>query len=301
MPKRQQREEEIDYEPTLRMPKADVILKVCDKIKAIADLMQKTRKSMEFSMWCRETETLLIHAFGPKSRQVHDFKAISYYPPIISFGPYDDNRDTDYQTFYLSGLQTARECLLAIVTEVKDFYPDEPEPAPVDVNAKTVERRGGSNAGSNSRKVFVVHGHDEGMKSSVARFLEKLDLQPIILHEQPNGGKTIIEKFEANADVAFAVVLISPDDEGNEKGKKDKLQNRARQNVILELGYFIGRLSRAHVCALQSGEIETPTDVLGVLYVPYDLNGGWKIQLVKEIRAAGISLEDAKCTMALMA
>lgn len=300
MPKRQQREEEIDYEPTLRMPKADVILKVCGKIKAIADLMQKTRKSMEFSMWLRETETLLIHAFGPKSRQVHDFKAISYYPPIISFGPYDDNRDTDYQTFYLSGLQTARECLLAIVTEVKDFYPDEPEPAPVDVNTKTFEQRGGSNVGSNSRKVFVVHGHDEGMKSSVARFLEKLDLQPIILHEQPNGGKTIIEKFEANADVAFAVVLISPDDEGNEKGKKDKLQSRARQNVILELGYFIGRLGRAHVCALQSGDIETPTDVLGVLYVPYDLNGGWKIQLVKEIRAAGISLEDAKCTMALM-
>lgn len=300
MAKRVQREEEIDYEPTLRMPRKDVILKVIDKIKAIADLMQKTRKSMEFSMWLRETETLLIHAFGPKSRQVHDFKAISYYPPIISFGPYDDNRDTDYQTFYLSGLQTARECLLAIVTEVKDFYPDEPEQAPVDVNAKTFEQRGGSNAGSNSRKVFVVHGHDEGMKSSVARFLEKLDLHPIILHEQPNGGKTIIEKFEANADVAFAVVLISPDDEGNEKGKRDKLQSRARQNVILELGYFIGRLGRAHVCALQSGDIETPTDVLGVLYVPYDLNGGWKIQLVKEIRAAGISLEDAKCTMALM-
>ena len=300
MAKRVQREEEIDYEPTLRMPRKDVILKVIDKIKAIADLMQKTRKSMEFSMWLRETETLLIHAFGPKSRQVHDFKAISYYPPIISFGPYDDNRDTDYQTFYLSGLQTARECLLAIVTEVKDFYPDEPEQAPVDVNAKTFEQRGGSNAGSNSRKVFVVHGHDEGMKSSVARFLEKLDLHPIILHEQPNGGKTIIEKFEANADVAFAVVLISPDDEGNEKGKRDKLQSRARQNVILELGYFIGRLGRAHVCALQSGDIETPTDVLGVLYVPYDLNGGWKIQLVKEIRAAGILLEDAKCTMALM-
>jgi len=300
MPKRQQREEEIDYEPTLRMPKADVILKVCDKIKAIADLMQKTRESMEFSMWCRETETLLIHAFGPKSRQVHDFKAISYYPSIIAFGPYDDNIDTDYQAFYLSGLQTARECLLAIVTEVKDFYPDEPGQTSVSGNAKTTEPSGVRNAGCNSRKVFVVHGHDEGMKSSVARFLEKLDLHPIILHEQPNGGKTIIEKFEANADVAFAVVLISPDDEGNEKGKKDKLQSRARQNVILELGYFIGRLGRAHVCALQSGDIETPTDVLGVLYVPYDLNGGWKIQLVKEIRAAGISLEDAKCTMALM-
>ena len=306
MPKRQQREEEIDYEPTLRMPKADVILKVCDKIKAIADLMQKTRKSMEFSMWLRETETLLIHAFGPKSRQVHDFKAISYYPPIISFGPYDDNRDTDYQTFYLSGLQTARECLLAIMTEVKDFYPDEPEPAPVDVNAKTFEQRGGSNAGSNSRKVFVVHGHDEGMKSSVARFLEKLDLQPIILHEQPNGGKTIIEKFEANADVAFAVVLVSPDDEGREKVKKKDdeelslLKNRARQNVILELGYFIGRLGRARVCALQSDEIDTPTDILGVVYIPYDSNDGWKIQLCKELRNAGLPIDEAKFASALI-
>lgn len=293
MGKRVQVKDEIDCEPRLRMPKGDVILRVCDKVKAIDGLTQKTRGSMEFGVWRRETENLLIHAFGSESRQVYEFANIRYSPVVYT------KEDVTHRA-YLRGLQTARECLLAIVTEVKDFYPDEPEPAPVDVNAKTFEQRGGSNVGSNSRKVFVVHGHDEGMKSSVARFLEKLDLQPIILHEQPNGGKTIIEKFEANADVAFAVVLISPDDEGNEKGKKDKLQSRARQNVILELGYFIGRLGRAHVCALQSGDIETPTDVLGVLYVPYDLNGGWKIQLVKEIRAAGISLEDAKCTMALM-
>ena len=293
MEKRVQVKDEIDCEPRLRMPKGDVILRVCDKVKTIDGLTQKTRGSMEFGVWRRETENLLIHAFGSESRQVYEFANIRYSPVVYT------KEDVTHRT-YLRGLQTARECLLAIVTEVRDFYPDEPEPAPVDVNAKTFEQRGGSNVGSNSRKVFVVHGHDEGMKSSVARFLEKLDLQPIILHEQPNGGKTIIEKFEANADVAFAVVLISPDDEGNEKGKKDKLQSRARQNVILELGYFIGRLGRAHVCALQSGDIETPTDVLGVLYVPYDLNGGWKIQLVKEIRAAGISLEDAKCTMALM-
>ena len=83
MAKHVQTEDEIDYEPALRMPRQDVILKVCDKIKAIADLMHKTRKSMEFSMWLRETETLLLHAFGPKSRQLHDFKAISYY--LLSF------------------------------------------------------------------------------------------------------------------------------------------------------------------------------------------------------------------------
>ena len=293
MAKRVQIKDEIDCEPRLRMPKGDVILRVCDKVKAIDGLTQKTRGSMEFGVWRRETENLLIHAFGSESRQVYEFANIRYSPVVYT------KEDVTHRA-YLRGLQTARECLLAIVTEVKDFYPDEPGQTSVSGNAKTTELSGVRNAGCNSRKVFVVHGHDEGMKSSVARFLEKLDLHPIILHEQPNEGKTIIEKFEANADVAFAVVLISPDDEGNEKGKKDKLQSRARQNVILELGYFIGRLGRAHVCALQSGDIETPTDVLGVLYVPYDLNGGWKIQLVKEIRAAGISLEDAKCTMALM-
>ena len=140
-------------------------------------------------------------------------------------------------------------------------YPDEPEPAPVDVNAKTVERRGGSNAGSNSRNVFVVHGHDEGMKSSVARFLEKLDLQPIILHEQPNGGKTIIEKFEANADVAFAVVLISPDDEGNEMlrkffGSEDHYTYEYSMEEAIQKGVLCKYMYYPHLVRLTSEEMD---------------------------------------------
>jgi CAP12/Pycsar effector protein, TIR domain len=63
-----------------------------------------------------------------------------------------------------------------------------------------------------SRKVFIVHGHDGEAKLSVARFIEKLDLKPVILHERPDGGKTIIEKFERYSDVGFAVVLFTPDD-----------------------------------------------------------------------------------------
>ncbi len=143
---------------------------------------------------------------------------------------------------------------------------------------------------SDSRKIFLVHGHDEAVKHSVARFLEKLGFQPIILHEQPNRGQTLIEKFEANSDVGFAVVLLTPDDVGRVVSDK-KLNPRARQNVILELGYFLAKLGRPRVCALYKNMVELPSDVDGVIYIAYDDSGGWRVKLANEIRAAGISVD----------
>jgi hypothetical protein len=99
-----------------------------------------------------------------------------------------------------------------------------------------------------NRKVFIVHGHDGGTKESVARFIQTIGLQPIILHEQPNSGRTIIEKFEVAADVGFAVVLLTADDVGASAKKPNESRPRARQNVIMELGYFMGKLSRRRVC-----------------------------------------------------
>ncbi|EPJ91037.1 nucleotide-binding protein [Pseudomonas fragi] len=134
------------------------------------------------------------------------------------------------------------------------------------------------------RKVFVVHGHDEGAREMVARFLDKLDFEPIILHEQANRGGTVIEKIEAHGDVAFAVVLLTPDDEGC---VKDGIpEPRARQNVLLELGYFLGRLGRDKVCALKRGTVEIPSDFAGVVWEPMDGNG-WKQALGRELEAAG--------------
>ena len=104
-----------------------------------------------------------------------------------------------------------------------------------------------------TNQVFVIHGHDESARESVARFLEKLELEPIILHEQPNKGRTIIEKFEDYADVRFAVVLLTPDDVGAVKDRADDLRPRARQNVVFEFGFFIGKLGRERVCALGEG------------------------------------------------
>jgi predicted nucleotide-binding protein len=140
-----------------------------------------------------------------------------------------------------------------------------------------------------SNKVFVVHGHDEGARESVARFLEKMDFQAIILHEQANQGRTVIEKVEAHGDVGFAVVLLTPDDEGCTKGKPS--EPRARQNVLLELGYFIGRLGRERVCALKRGEVEIPSDFAGMVWVPMDSSSGWKLSLAKELKAAGYHVD----------
>lgn len=136
-----------------------------------------------------------------------------------------------------------------------------------------------------SNKVFIVHGHDGEARETVARYLEKLGFEAIILHEQANQGRTVIEKVEANSDVGFAVVLLTPDDTGCAKGGQP--EPRARQNVLLELGYFIGRLGRSRVCALKRGEVAIPSDFAGVVWESMDSAGGWKLALARELKAAG--------------
>jgi len=144
---------------------------------------------------------------------------------------------------------------------------------------------------SATRRVFVVHGHDGEAKESVARFLEKLELQPIILHEQPNQGRTVIEKFEVSSnDVAFAIVLLTPDDLGRAANGSTELHTRARQNVILELGYFLGRLGRSRVCALHRGGVELPSDFQGVVYIEFDVAGAWKTKLAQEFVEAKLTI-----------
>jgi len=144
---------------------------------------------------------------------------------------------------------------------------------------------------SDSNRVFIVHGHDNAAKEGTARFLEKLGLQPIILHEQPSGGRTIIEKFEMfSRSASFAVVLLTPDDVGAVSSNSANLQPRARQNVVLELGYFMGRLGRDRVCALYSGGIELPSDYQGVIYVEMDTSGAWKAKLAQEFVQARLPI-----------
>lgn len=141
--------------------------------------------------------------------------------------------------------------------------------------------------------VFIVHGHNTSILQNVARTIEKLGLTPIILHEQANAGRTIIEKFEGHSNVGFAIILLTDDDEGKAKTEID-LKRRARQNVVLELGYFIGKLSRSKVLPLYSEGVEVPSDIHGLLYVPLDKAENWKFAIVKELKAAGYSVDANK-------
>lgn len=142
-----------------------------------------------------------------------------------------------------------------------------------------------------TRRIFVVHGHDDAAKEAVARFLSKLNLEPIILHEKANQGRTIIEKFEGHADVDFAVILLTPDDRGHPSDSPEKARPRARQNVIFELGYFVGRLGRSRVCALHKGNVEILSDYEGVIYVSMDDPQEWRLLLAREIKAAGVDID----------
>ncbi|MFT3988671.1 TIR domain-containing protein [Aestuariivirga sp.] len=150
--------------------------------------------------------------------------------------------------------------------------------------------RPAANTRSNSRKVFIVHGHDDGAKESVARFIENLGFEAIVLHERPNKGRTIITKFrEEAADVGFAVVLMTPDDHGARFGLVET-KPRARQNVVFELGFFIGELGPAHVAALVKGDIEAPSDFDGVVYIRLD-GADWKTSLARELQSAGYVID----------
>lgn len=145
-----------------------------------------------------------------------------------------------------------------------------------------------------SKDVFLVHGHDHGRMQAVARFLEHIGLNPVILHERASAGATIIEKLEAHAKVSFAVVLLTPDDVGSVVSDKEHLQPRARQNVVLELGYFLGRLGRKRTCALVVGGVEIPSDYSGVVYIPIDKQDAWQFHLAKELKAAGLPVDVSK-------
>lgn len=137
-----------------------------------------------------------------------------------------------------------------------------------------------------TNKVFIVHGHNNEIKQTVARTLSQLRLEPIILHEQPEQGKTIIEKFEKNSsDVNFAIILLTADDEGKAKGETN-YKARARQNVVFEMGYFIGKLGREKVFLLLESGVDKPGDLDGIVYVPIDVAEGWKLKLVKELKLA---------------
>lgn len=222
----------------------------------------------------RRAEMVIRNIFGPESKYLNDLDRINFHPRVLP-------ADEDYKrTSWRSGCTNFTNLLRTMGEELALFGATaavRPDVSPAD-----------------AASVFLVHGHDEAMKASVARTLERLALQPIILHEKPNQGRTIIEKFGDYSRVGFAVVLLSPDDVGKlRNAPPEELRPRARQNVLLELGFFVGRLGRERVVALYKSEdnFEFPSDYSGVLFVPFDASERWQFDLVRELKAGGYDVD----------
>jgi predicted nucleotide-binding protein len=145
-----------------------------------------------------------------------------------------------------------------------------------------------SDNGSSNDTVFIIHGHDEEMKKAVQLFLSRAGLKDIVLHEQPDLNRTVIEKLiEEGRPAAYVIALLSPDDVQADGTV------RARQNVVLEIGYFIGKLGREKVRLLRKGDVVIPSDLQGILYENYDDAGAWRIKLLKEMKAVGLPIDAA--------
>jgi predicted nucleotide-binding protein len=241
----------------------DALESFANKIEGLIEFGWNLREWVDYSSWAKRVGAFLSVAV--------DEAAAERFGSLTARYEFEWRRAREEQIGHLEGL--------ALKVEARGLAqaPEKDRTAP-EIRAK-------------SRKVFVVHGHDNEAKEQVARFLERIGLEPIVLHEQPNSGQTIIEKFEVYADVSFAVVLLTPDDVGSPASNPSASKPRARQNVILELGYFMGKLSRQRVCALYKHGVEMPSDYQGVLYVEMDAAGAWKTKLAQELVHVGLNID----------
>lgn len=262
---------------------ADAIRLLNQQIQRAEELLSnRPIKSDALSGWELLTKNFLTKAFGNFSPNVSAVVDIGKYGSFpMNAGPdWWENHNAKSLQSKISRLRGLVELLETELTlsgassqsEVPQRQPDVPQ--------------------TPSRRVFLVHGHNDGLLHEVARYLEKLQLQPIVLREQPSSGRTIIEKFVDFADVGYAVVLLTPDDRGGTmKASFEEQRPRARQNVILELGYFLGKLSRNRVTALHMGGLEIPSDYSGVAFVAVDDRGAWRLELARELKASGIDID----------
>lgn len=163
-----------------------------------------------------------------------------------------------------------------------------------DVYGELKQQKSSSKSAALSNKVFVVHGHDQALKTDIERFLHEIGLVPVVLHREADQGATIIEKFEKHSDVGFAFILLTPDeisytvDQIDKSDSERRIELRARPNVIFEFGYFVGKLGRNRVCCLHKGEVTVPSDLNGLVYKKIDQSiDSQAYSIIKELKAAG--------------
>jgi len=224
-------------------------------------------------------------AFGYRTRR-HNL----YKPPVARIntalhhrpGSEIDYDARDWQKIRESSIELLRAAIHALESDIKRM-----------AEGATITSPSTAASASHGRKVFLVHGRDDATKNEVDLFLNRIGLEPIILHTRPHGGRNILMKFQEESQGAgFAVILMTPDDEGALIG--EAAQKRARQNVVFEFGFFIGKLGTPSVAALVKGRIEKPSDFDGIGYIDFDAKGEWKRLLAREMHHAQIPFDASK-------
>lgn len=256
-----------------------------DIIKRFQELKESTQSlaydnKTEKDKIKKRLEMLIRNKFGDESHYLKDLLEVEfYYHPLIWFAGQDLSRED--RESWDEGKHNWCNLIDTMIEEIQSF-PPAIETTQTSVSGKVFSAR--------NRKIFVVHGHDDEMVQATARFVKQIGFDPVILREQPNQGRTIIEKFEDYADVPLAIVLFSPDDLGK-AASEDSLKPRPRQNVVFELGFFIGKLGRNKVIVLHKvvENFEMLSDFQGVLFEPY--KDGWEFKIAKEIKAAGFDVD----------
>ena len=219
----------------------------------------------DFKAWKTDVQLCLSGLYGEKSIQLKNFNSRQFSPILIG-------GNTDWHGPYVRDLETTQKEFERYIGDFED------ECEKVSVNKK----------GTSNNKVFIVHGHDGELKERVARRLEQQGIEAIILSEQANRGKTIIEKLEAYSDVHVAIALFTQDDLGASKEEKENEKYRARQNVVFEAGYFMGYLGRENTIIIVDENVEIPGDLAGMVYTTKE---NWEFEMLKEINAAGMKID----------
>lgn len=268
--------------PELVVPREQLEIQLAERIERGRDLRGRPIHSeddlksarADYYTWDEFNKTLLRRSFSTETIAEQE-----YNPPIPVFGFGDTPLHQKVEFFYDDLDRRLRE-LDSIRGQLSLYEP-------------LITRYETATSVATSRtQIFLVHGHDVAARAATERFIQKCaGIDPIVLRDQPNGGRTVIEKFEDEAEkVGFAIVLLTGDDDGGLRGRGEH-KPRARQNVVFELGFFIGQLGRERVAVLYEENVELPSDMSGVLYTEYDESGAWQVALARELKAASFQID----------
>lgn len=241
----------------------DKLIKLYNEIDELKN--KDSSSDSDFKAWKTDVQLCLSGLYGEKSIQLKNLNNRRFSPMV--FGG-----NTDWHGPYVRDLETTKKEFERYIGDFEDVSTNTNVKKHISVN----------------NKVFIVHGHDGELKEKVARRLEQQGIEAIILSEQANRGKTIIEKIEAYSDVHVAIALFTQDDIGVAKEEKGNEKYRARQNVVFEAGYFMGYLGRENVIMITEENLEIPGDLSGMVYTTKD---NWEFEMLKELNAAGMKID----------